>query len=249
MAGFFHFIPGTMMDELCPRGRFDRQVLARCGLAAVLADCDDVPDHAVVTETKAGPSGTPGVVIYPKTLESPPGWHYRPDHQEWVQCGDRWIGWERESPPSPQDLARRQVLPDYVVRDAEEREWFVPCARSSDANRSSLPVEYAFNGDGRMVRQVPQSMEHLWQLSGQVLDHLSGRVPQNEQWEVEAALAVMQVNYRIDKGEVTALQSMGRAVLTKGTVRGILGALVDNDLEQEYVEQKKSETPDSQSLP
>lgn len=247
MAGFFHFIP-VAIDQVVTRGRFDRESLARYGLVDVLRDCVEVPDDAVVTETAAGPSGTPGVVIYPKTLESPPGWHYRRDNQDWMQCGNRWIGWERESLPRPQDLARRTVFTDYLVPDVIGQQWSVPCARSTSGH-SSLPMEYAFGSDGQLVRQVPRDMEGLWSLSAEVLDHMSGRVPRDERWEVEAAVAVLQVNYRVDKAEVTALQSMGRAVLTKATVRGVLGALVDNDLEQEYLEQKKSETPDSQSLP
>lgn len=245
MAGFYHFLERPLADVIRDR-KLNPDTLREHGLDAVLADCRDVPDHAVVTEC-VGPSGTPGACIYPKTLDSPPGWGYRQEHQEWIQAGNRWLGWERQSPPRPEDLLRRDPITDYRVLDPAGREWRVPCARSSDGSQSSFPVEYVFSESGVVVNKVPATLEHLWTLSGEIADHYTGRRPRDESWQVEAALVVLQTNYRLGKAEVTALQTMGLPVLTRGTVNGILLSLVDNDLQQEFTEQKKSETPENPS--
>lgn len=250
MAGFFQFLPAVQLGDLVERKKLQRDVLAQYGLSDVLRDCTDAPDHVVVTEVAAGPSGTAGLCLYPKSpiADSPPGWSYRPEHQTWQPTldGRRWLGWETAAPPTPVDLARRSVYSDYLMRDKLGQEWFVPCARTADTSRSTLPVEYGFSAVGLVCRTAPD-FAHLWDLSGEVLDYLRGRVERDELWQVSTALAVIQVNYRVGRDEVTALQTMGRALLTRLTVQAVLQSLVDNDLEQEVLEQKKTSTEESPS--
>lgn len=248
MAGFYHFVQ-LPLEQVVSGKRLNQDVMRRAGLADVLRDCLEVPDHVVVTEVGTGPGGTAGCCLYPKALlaDDPPGWSYRPEHQEWILVGPtRHLGWERERPPTPLDLARREVLVDYEVSDKHAQKWYVPCARSTDSARSSLPIEYGFGDDGELLRQLAPGYAKLWALSGEVLDVLRGRIDRNELWQVRSALEVLQVNYRIAGAEITALQRMGRALLTKATVRAILLCLVDNDLEQEALEQKKTSTSGSQ---
>jgi len=255
MAGFFYFLPGCPLGNITNGRSVNHAVLDDVGVDAILSDCDAVPDDMIITDTAAGPGGNAGVCLYPKSAggNDPASWGYSASRQTWHEVlGDKlWLGWENDGAPRPVDLVRKASLEDYVVRDDSGCEWSVPCARSTDSQRSSLPVEYIFtNGD--IARMIAPAYESLWQLSGQVLDHFRGVTPRSEQWLVEAALAVLQVNYRIGKSHVTALQGMGRAVLTRKTVAAILLALVDNDLEQELVEQKKTSTTavtPSQSVP
>lgn len=250
MAGFYYFLPGCSADQFVERQVINPGQLAHWGLAEVLRDCTDAPDHVVVTEVPAGPSGGAGLCLYPKSAlaDAPPGWSYRPDHQTWQLAldGRHWIGWETAAPPTPIDLARRNVYSDYLVRDKLGQEWFVPCARTADTSRSTLPVEYGFSQAG-LVQRTASDFAHLWDLSGEVLDYLRGRIQRDELWQVTTALAVLQVNYRVGRCEVTALQTMGRAMLTRLTVQAVLQSLVDNDLEQEALEQKKTSTTESPS--
>ena len=158
-----------------------------------------------------------------------------------VEGGRYWIGWDREFPPSPEDLQRKVMVHSYTFTDDSDGKWMVPCARST-FGRDSLPVEYAFQ-DGELVKHVAPAYHDLWRLSGEVLDS-KGR---DETWRVKAALQVLQVNYRIGEVEITVLQQIGKAVLTRHTSLHILLALVDNDLEQEMVEQKKTSTTRSEA--
>lgn len=246
MAGFYHFLPDIQLQELAPNKTLSRGVLKRFGLDDVLRDCSVVPDHVVVTEVPHGPDGKSGLCLYPKSIagSDPPGWSYRPDHQEWIQFGGRYLGWEKASPPTPADLCRRSEIKDYVVFDKRGREWNVPCARSANPSGSSLPVEYAFGDDGEVLKHRPPDFEYLWKLSGDVLDALRGVAERGELWFVESALTVLQVNYRLGPAEVTAMQRMGQALLSNATVGSILSAFIDNDLEQEALEQKKTPTPE-----
>jgi hypothetical protein len=243
MAGFYYYIPNESVRTVAENRTLTPDLLARFGLADVLRDCRDVPDHVVVTDVRQGPDGGSGVCLYPKSTvgQDPPGWSYRPDHQTWLDASTHWVGWEKASPPTPADLARRDIYSDYQVIDGLKQAWFVPCARTSDSQRSTLPVEYVF-GAADVERRIAPAFHDLWQLSGHVLDYLRGVTERDERWQVETALAVLQTNYRLCKAEVNAMQQMGRAVLTRPTVRAILLCLVDNDLAQEAAEQKKSKS-------
>jgi hypothetical protein len=244
MAGFYYFIPETPTAKVAGGNRkLNRDTLKECGLADVLRDCEAAPDDVVVTEVRTGPNGGPGVCLYAKSDRGtdPPTWTYNAERQQWMEAGGCWIGWDKEHPPGQIDLQRKLILSDYSVTDAHGREWHVPCARTTDSQRSSLPVEYAFAGDD-LVKHIAPAYLDLWELSGQVLDHLKGSEERDEPWLVKAALQVLQVNYRLGLVEITALQEMGQAVLTKRTVAAVLLALVDNNLEQEVIEQKKTTT-------
>jgi len=246
MSGFFYFLPGMTPGDVAASGKPRHDAMANCGIADVLRDVEAIPDDAVLTEVHSGPNGKTGVCLYPKCghADNPLTWTYNATRQQWIDASGYWIGWDREQQPQPVDLQRKCVLSDYSITDANGREWHVPCARSVDSQRSSLPVEYAFAGDD-LVRHIAPAYMRLWKLSGQVLDHLRGGMARDEAWLVRAALEVLQVNYRLAPPHITALQMMGLAVLTRTTVMAILFALVDNDLEQEVLEQKKTSTTDS----
>ncbi len=259
MPGFYHFLP-LAEDEMQTSGNYDPKQLARFGLATVLRDVVAWPDDAVMSPAFnfAPADGLSGVILYPKTMDGPepPSWSYREDQQSWTRveqpgCEARWLGWNKDEPPTPKGLIRKRPFKDYELEDNRSQKWYVPAARSSDPRRASLPTVFTFDQAGEVIRQVDDEFVWLWELSGQVLDCLAGRTEQDEAWRARAAISILAVNYRIGTAEVTELVNAGVKLLTTETIKGILGAVIDQDLTQEYedsVSKKKAAGGSSPAL-
>ena len=72
MTAFFYFLEDISPGELVANGCLTRDVLVEHGIADTLADVRDVPNHCVVTGTARGPSGGPGVLLFPICGEACP---------------------------------------------------------------------------------------------------------------------------------------------------------------------------------
>jgi len=251
MPGFFHFLP-TTRDSIVDNRKLKHSALPP-GLRSVLSDCITVPDECLVTEARSLPDGTAGsgVCIYPKgKAEDPLDWKMNLNHQTWIKTVDRWIGWETDRPPAPEDLQRKKIFSDYTVKDAEQRLWSIPCARSGNPAAGSLPAAYVFgDNNGSVTTEVLEDYQALWALSADVMDFFSDRTERDLVWQIASALECLRLNYRIDRAEINALHHLGLTLLTRETVPGILLCLIDHDLMQEAAEaESKKKASESKRL-
>jgi len=254
MPGFYHFLPGATKADIPTSGKLSLDVLARHGLDDVLADCLVVPDQCVVWHG-VGPTGESGALLYPrpKTGTDPKQWHYVADIQTWLPVADgsqRWIGWQTDSPPGPEDLERRFVHHAYSLKDSLDRDWLVPMVRSPDPQRGSLPVDYTFNGTGELVRRTKPEHQRLWDLTGEIVDsYIKGEgEKRDELWQVKAAIEILSCNYRLGTGELQALYECGCGLLDTQRVGLILLMACDWELVGEYESKKNEDLSEADSL-
>ena len=235
MPGFFHYLPMSK-EKIVENGLLKLERLP-LGLRNAISDCRSAPDDCVVTDAFTSPDGTSteGCCLYPKgATESALDWRLNLDTQTWIKTVDRWIGWETDRPPGPEDLQRKKQFADYSVKDKQESLWKVPCARSSNIMASSLPTAYTFgDNNGSVKSEIFAEYEQLWKLSAEVMDHFKGRNERDHVWQIKAALQCLSLNYRLDRAEINVLHQIGRSLLNGDTVPTILLCLIDHDLMQE----------------
>lgn len=256
MSAFRYFLPGQKLIDCTTGGKFRRAVAQQFGLDDVLGDLRAVPDEAVISDVPTGPGQLAGVIVVPKspTGEDPLTWSYDPSSQTWLEMRTPgcerayWIGWETERPPTPEDLARPRQYRDYSFEDAAGRRWGVPTARS-DSRVTSVPAQYGFDANGAMRLHVAPEFESLWQLSGEVLDHLRDVAKQDERWCVMAAIRTLAVNYRVSPASLEVLRTLGLSVLDRGSVAGVLWTLVDHSLGEEWLQKKARTMTDETPAP
>lgn len=187
MAGFFHFLPGAKLSDVCVNGdagggALNWQGLARWPVRTLLFDCRRSADDVIVVEIPEGPDKGPGVILYPKQpAESrAPLLGHSPETRTWtnVFCTSsatqsvRWIGWDTAAPPGPEDLLRRVATGTRTVEDDHGQRWLVPTARSRDAKYGRLPCAFTFRaGVGQPVARLKDAYRRLWELSGDVWDY------------------------------------------------------------------------------
>ena len=143
MAGFLYYLPKR-------RGALDGD-LAELGLLDVLA-CP-----RAFGEAPKGPDDGAGCMIArsPASRGTVPELAYRPEDQEWRECGGGkwWLGWYRQSPPRPMDLERsRSELMGYRVKLGDGDSWLVPVARSFPEG-CPLPKSLVLGSDGESVTE------------------------------------------------------------------------------------------------
>ena len=252
-AGFYHFLPvdaPALLDGDPTDATLNREVLEQFGLADVLADVTHCPNHCVVTITDKGPNGQPGVVIYPKPShgEDPRSFSYNANRQTWVPVPGlaepkRYIGWDKDEPPRPEDLERQRNWPGYLVKDGHDRQWSIPVARSPRASLGILPCDFTFDASGKPITQLKPEYEPLWEAAGEIYDFFHGD-PHGLESDViiQHAAAALAVNYRVGTAELSALHAAGVGVLDTLTVQSIVKSLIDFDTEEEF---KKKEPSDN----
>jgi hypothetical protein len=217
-VGFFqYYIPGITN----PSVKID--VLKKHGLGGVF----ESEGFGKGTTTK-GPDGGSGLVV---SYSNRTG-HYK-DTQVWQEIhGTKcWIGYDKNDPPTPDDLARDGVTIDgYFVELGDGNKWVVPVARHASGD-PNLPRPYkCIDGKWAHGDVVPKYQklwevaEKFWEVAKQQFgeDEDSITVPLELNQEIEFALIALSTNYRIDRTEASILQ-----LLNKESVSGILGAVID----------------------
>jgi hypothetical protein len=275
---FRYFLP-TTIDELTNGATL--KSLARWGLADVLRDLTNYPEHVTLHVVTRGPSDQPGVILTPSLADGnpPDAVTYNPHGDEWAPywpevggrrseiggteaSADVWIGWERERPPTPQGLARREQFGGLEVLDQHQQAWRVPIARSPHAVFGTLPQNFLFDESGNPTGQLKSGFATLWELSGHVWDYyawlysttqhreegaaapaVSEPPPEhNTPWLIRQAVNVLAINYRVSPWEINALYAAGRPVLDESFVHGVLMALIQFALVRDFGK-KKPEPP------
>jgi hypothetical protein len=155
---------------------------------------------------------------------------YRENVQEWRQApgGKWWVGFERECPPRPQDLARPVQLPGHPVELGDGNTWLVPVARRYQPSgkwRCALDRTREIDGEGAWC-MGPVVAKHaaLWEYAER-LQAFFEKQPGAEitgQEEANRTVDVLAANYRVGTCEVTVLR-----LLTNAAIVGVVDALLD----------------------
>jgi len=208
MPGFLHFLPDH-------HGDISPEILAAAGVGHAFAP--DASD-AVPSACREGPGGRPGTVV---GVGDPAGVGYFPQRQKWgtIPGSGAWLGRYTDRPlPGPDDLARPELLPGYPLRLADGRLWRVPLALETadgsppDQWQPTLPRSLTLDARGEYAPGpvLPRYAE-LNALAEAFLDQFresldgEGR-PQSFTFnETDAALRVLQANYRLGRVELCEL--------------------------------------------
>lgn len=159
-----------------------------------------------------GPDGGSGVIA---------GWGelgkitaYRPASQVWhkvvkqtladgtvLDAGRAWIGWDRDDPPTPENLARRKQMTGSRLRLADGHEWLIPIARH-------LPMLLGLADDETVSRTVIPQYRKFWQDSYGMLTHFtteSAEVGIDPVVGIDYCASALAVNYRMNRDLASCL--------------------------------------------
>jgi len=164
-----------------------------------------------------------------------------PDRQRWRKYPGRagvYVGLDRERPPKPQDLARRDQLSGHLVELADGQKWLAPIARGQVADQAddspawycALPAEITVDDDGLWTAgDVLPRYAELWRRALAFWDYWSAEI-RGEQADTDwteaqlsdLALLALGTNYVIGKAELRLLGLFDPAARMR-----VLSALVD----------------------
>lgn len=222
MSGFLYYLPGKETPKLD-----DARAV---GLA-----------YAFEGEFKfrgchSGPDGTIGAVCAVTTE----GLGYYPDRQTWRQIPGSpvWLGYVKDAPPPPEDLARTEQLSGHRVKLGDGKAWLCPVARGVADNGDwvghylALPAKVTLSDSGEWtIGEVEERYRELWSLALSFWDVFSGSVKGDDSpvsfdfaGSLDAAVTCLQANYRIGRTEAAALGLFDHQAVKAGLV---LQALVD----------------------
>ena len=111
----------------------------------------------------------------------------------------------------------------------------------------SLPVEYGFDPDGKVINRICREFKNVWELSGEALDYLQASfaetvVELSESWPedrlVKMALSFLGVNYRVSLHEMAAMFELDRAVFDTEFITSVLVAVTNWPVWVEFLESK-----------
>ncbi len=239
MANFLYFVP----DKTHP----SPELRERVGLGHVIPALES-PDEAIVM-TGHSPSGATGV-LFRRAAHGQPFLKYDPEAQHWAEVpdGGYWLGYWREQPPTPDELAREELIGSYVLSLGDGK-WRVPAARCFPEG-TDLPEALLLGPGGNVVREplprfaaVCRLADDVWQM----VKYEMGIEEPPEDWQMMTAegcwpiaCEILSINYRMGEPEVSALR-----LLNTQNVQAILQAFVDfpTFMEMRITAGKKDESP------
>lgn len=163
-----------------------------------------------------GPDGGAGVIA---------GWGelgkitaYRPASQEWnkvvkqtladgtvLDAGRAWIGWDRDDPPTPENLLRRKQLGGEFVKLDDGREWLIAVAEQ-------LPKRCRLSEDGTLAMTVTPFYRDFYDYAYAVLGRYTeqaGEVYIDYEYGFDACTRILAMNYRVSRDLVSVLGLIG----------------------------------------
>lgn len=157
-------------------------------------------DGALFCPVGKGPGGGRGMIV----AWTPAGHArigFRPDAQQWqravprdgLAAGRYWIGFDRDTPPTPADLKRPYQSPGAWVQLGDGRDWLMP-------RPEELPREFILQDDGTPRFAVQRRYHDFYVESLRWRQFFADAKP-NATYEYadlcEFALAGLAVNYRL----------------------------------------------------
>ncbi len=243
MAGFLYYIPGIENNQV------NRQLFAQHGLGYAFSDFTDKP----FARGCIGPDNARGCIVggcgVPDHAVA-----YAPDKQLWRKYNGIQIGMYKDDCPMPVELLRQDPLAGTHLTLADNNMWMVPMARKTSvidgtpSNICVLPLGKAdLDENGRWTCQsVDQKYKGLLEIGLAFWDALVNAADhaESDQKTIEfdfeggndAAITVLQCNYRIDRMEAAML-----GLLDEMAASRILQALVDLKTYQAWLQKKTVE--------
>lgn len=199
------------------------------------------------------PSGGAGVVFGEQSRHGDGRVKMNLDAQEWRKMKrpggpDVFLGYWKDAPPKPLDLARKNQLGGYLVSLADDTKWLCPVVRYFDESsaelRTNLPSYLDVDENGELVPgQVLPLYSHLWDLTGpfaeQMLADDEGGSDVSKAEINKSAQALLQTNYVIGSNEI----AHGRFLTTEQMTHNIVAVAVDWPTYLKWREISKKKTP------
>lgn len=231
---FLYYIPGRTQGPEMPEQMLQCQFDGR--------------DPVVRAVLGGGPDAGQGAIVCDKAVGSSAG--YFPERQTWTQINERlWIGYENDSPPTPEGLARAKQIDGHHVR-VGSHSWLVPIARrwtfetGAPLWYDSLPKKLTYLNGAWQYGETIERCARLWKIAERWMDETQYAASGEDNPErpvltlleaAELAVEALSFNYRVWHEEMSMI-----GVLDGSVVRDVLNAVIDLPTYREWVE-KKSE--------
>jgi hypothetical protein len=173
--------------------------------------------------------------------------------QEWRKMSrpgqeDVYIGYWKDAPPRPADLARKNQLGGYTVPLADGHKWLCPLVRYFDEGagelKTNLPSYLEVDDAGELVPgQVIPLYAHLWELTAPFVEQMLSDTeegPEVSRSEInKAAQALLQTNYVIGANEI----AHGHFLTTEQMTHNIVAVSIDWPTYLKWREVSKKKAP------
>ena len=242
MAGLLYFFPGHS-GMIRTAKDFPKPLPY---LAGVSLECG-VPAGGPGDLTGAMVATIPLVGDQPVCRYAPKGDGFVPGGQHWYAADGYWIGWEKERPPSPQELARTKTLAGDEVTLTDGQQWTIPVLHGAFL---TLPTRWRRSG-AEVTEEVDPQYAELCAKAVEWMDYCKAMDKPDSEAETSAArwgivecfdycAAVLGVNYRLGVDEVSALGLIGGVGPDGEHVAGkVMGASVGTLAMEKEVERRK----------
>lgn len=219
MAGFLYYIPN---EKGC-----SARVIERCGLAYALP----ADGKGITARGCSGPDGGSGVccALVSEGMEEQVG--YYADRQIWRKAPERpyWVGSVKDSPPTPADIQRVEIVNGHTVTLDDGHDWIVPLVRAFNG-ATALPMTIGLGDDGDLMFR-PKAMyaaitadadKVFQQLRRDSGDDGAGGEPLTlgDLWRITCA--ALAINYRIGPIELDLL-----SLIDTTSVNKVAAAMID----------------------
>ena len=223
MSGFLYFIP-TLQSA-------SKEDISKAGLNPVFGS-----SSFDFRSTSLGPTKKSGAIIVIKSSNpeaKTPQVGYFPEKQDWQESMSKkfWIGKEKENPPKPIDLQRKELIDGHLTRLEDGNECLVPAARIFPQG-TTLPQSLILGPNGELVQEILPKFAQLGKKADELwieFQREQGMLPKENaaepiglkaRWDI--AIAALAVNYKIGQDEVSFLR-----ILTTENLSRILAAIID----------------------
>lgn len=199
---FNYFLPG--------RTRVSLEALLELGLGYVFEPETAATAKTVFTPRPVtnGPGGQHGLIV---SLSDEYCGYYK-DRQIWKQeldC-DYWVGMWRDKPPTPDTLARENLIAGAYLRLDDGHDWLLPAARHWEEFEDeiiysrTIPARLTRDESGDWCAGEPKRRyRELWRLATELMAAIADREPFS-QWD-NVVIECFKCNYKISAIEIDML--------------------------------------------
>lgn len=235
MAGFLYFAPVATPPTL--------EIVRGWGLAYAFAR-----SPAIRECQNATPSGSKGYLFADAKRLGDHQLRCDLEQQKWRRipgrcCGKQeiYIGYWRDAKPTPDDLARPEMLSGYRLKLADGNEWQIPVVRAFDEDTASaiplLPTHYDLDEDGELTRgAVQESHRWLWELTEPAWNAMVSETEVSDQDMLSVAAKLMGANYAVDAVELVGMLG---ALSPQMSPSGIVSLALDYFTFKRWMDAKK----------
>ena len=205
------------------------------------------------------PTGSAGYIFADKTRHGEGRVKMDMEAQTWRKMprpgqDDIYLGYWKDSPPGPDDVARATQLSGYSLKMQDGRQWLCPLVRffdkASEQVVSGLPTKMALDASGEVTAgEVVDRYQYLYDAMDQYAtamqaDRLIQLLEDQSLSQVcKAARTLLQTNYVIDLPEIEALGLWQLARDECMDAVRIIVAAIDFANYHEWDEASKKKTP------